>query len=422
MSPSRGHHPPSTHAANSTTQPAAPSESSTTPTTKIAIKGFSLSSKANNTTSTISGSNTTKSKIQIKPSKSPTPVLGKRPRNALHHGADDEDDGEAEQHGRHELVTGFADGGATRYEDERERRSRNQPLVIQKQANRDWRAEMRMRRGGGRNLLPPEVQAQRAAAQRGGEEGKVNGVDLVNGDEGPKWGLNVRKRETVVEERADREVEVETVTETEGVVVGNGADHEAEEPSRAKTDDELALEALMGKESKKKGPDLVIPVASEEEEDDEQRYHQPVNEADAYRRAVRDAPDVSTLEDYERVPVEEFGAALLRGMGWNGEKTAGPKDVKRRQNLLGLGASHLKGAEELGAWVQKSDTKRLKGADSKRHSGGERRPTVGEYKREKERERERREERHESYRRDRERERDRDRDYRDRDRHRDYRR
>jgi hypothetical protein len=24
----------------------------------------------------------------------------------------------------------------------------------------------------------------------------------------------------------------------------------------------------------------------------------------------------STLEDYEDVPVEEFGAALLRGMGW----------------------------------------------------------------------------------------------------------
>lgn len=31
----------------------------------------------------------------------------------------------------------------------------------------------------------------------------------------------------------------------------------------------------------------------------------------------------STLEDYERVPIEQFGAALLRGMGWEKGKPVG---------------------------------------------------------------------------------------------------
>lgn len=27
-------------------------------------------------------------------------------------------------------------------------------------------------------------------------------------------------------------------------------------------------------------------------------------------------PDESTLDDYESVPIEQFGLAILRGMGW----------------------------------------------------------------------------------------------------------
>ncbi|KAI1001309.1 hypothetical protein K3495_g6886 [Podosphaera aphanis] len=66
---------------------------------------------------------------------------------------------------------------------------------------------------------------------------------------------------------------------------------------------------------------------------------EPMTEYDAYKRAVAAAPEPSNIEDYEHVPVEEFGAALLRGMGWNGQKIGGVKEVKRRQNLLGLGVT-----------------------------------------------------------------------------------
>ncbi|XP_076362035.1 G-patch domain and KOW motifs-containing protein-like [Tachypleus tridentatus] len=59
-------------------------------------------------------------------------------------------------------------------------------------------------------------------------------------------------------------------------------------------------------------------------------------------------PDESTLEDYERVPVEEYGLAVLRGMGWKkGEPVGGknkqcvePMKVVLRPKGLGLGANH----------------------------------------------------------------------------------
>lgn len=57
-------------------------------------------------------------------------------------------------------------------------------------------------------------------------------------------------------------------------------------------------------------------------------------------------PDVSTLDDYENVPIESFGTALLRGMGWkNGEPIGGINkaitpifEPQIRARGLGLGA------------------------------------------------------------------------------------
>ena len=367
---------------------------------KPAIKGFSLSAKPS--------SKPGGAKHLSKPS--PASSLGKRPRStfASHHsnsGSDDDD----ERPAKHEAVTVFGAEGAIR---ENERRKEG-PLVIPKLSNRDWRGEARARiggRGGGKNLLPAEVQVVRKAAAEGGNGLKQEGVDVVNsGDEEMQWGLSVRKKKDTVD------VEAES-TKDEGTHANDVGEAVDAEPPPPKTADEEALEALLGNRRERKGPDLVIPAASATLQDTD-----PVSETDAYRRAIASAPDVSTLEDYERVPVEEFGAALLRGMGWKGPSVdgkTGVKEVKRRQNLLGLGAKELKDAEELGAWVQKSDVKRLNGGGNRRASGGggERRPKASEYRREKERRDERREERGGSYRR--ERERDGGRDYRDRDRER----
>ncbi|KAI8999282.1 DExH-box splicing factor binding site-domain-containing protein [Gaertneriomyces semiglobifer] len=66
-----------------------------------------------------------------------------------------------------------------------------------------------------------------------------------------------------------------------------------------------------------------------------------------YRHDVSLRPDVSSMDDYERVPIEDFGAALLRGMGWSEGKPVGknpkgliePKQPQSRPHLLGLGAT-----------------------------------------------------------------------------------
>jgi hypothetical protein len=41
-----------------------------------------------------------------------------------------------------------------------------------------------------------------------------------------------------------------------------------------------------------------------------------VNETLSFRDDVENRPDETTMEDYEKIPVDEFGAALLRGLGW----------------------------------------------------------------------------------------------------------
>ncbi|KAJ3153798.1 hypothetical protein HDU86_005131 [Geranomyces michiganensis] len=68
---------------------------------------------------------------------------------------------------------------------------------------------------------------------------------------------------------------------------------------------------------------------------------------DKYRHDVSQRPDELAMDDYNRVPIEEFGAALLRGMGWENGRPVGknpkgltePISLKSRPHLLGLGAT-----------------------------------------------------------------------------------
>lgn len=64
-------------------------------------------------------------------------------------------------------------------------------------------------------------------------------------------------------------------------------------------------------------------------------------ERDLARRAENISVD---SEAYVQVPISEFGAAMLRGMGWNGSDTQNKKekdDSKKRPDRLGLGAVSL---------------------------------------------------------------------------------
>jgi G patch domain/KOW motif-containing protein len=56
----------------------------------------------------------------------------------------------------------------------------------------------------------------------------------------------------------------------------------------------------------------------DEIEDEEQRF----------KADVASRPDEASLEDYEKIPVEAFGKALLRGMGWSEGTPIGKTNAK----------------------------------------------------------------------------------------------
>ncbi|BFZ62697.1 DNA primase large subunit Spp2 [Saitoella coloradoensis] len=203
------------------------------------------------------------------------------------------------------------------------------PIVIPRLQNRDWRAESRKKKGLG--YIPD--QEQRAQADSGGPQVFENGPQA--------YGLQF------VEKKDDVPVATsEDPSRTEAP---------APQTEERVSEDQAAIKALLAGDKEKRRSDLVLaPIDTE----NDWRASRPANEDDAYRMDVESRPDVASLEAYEAIPVEEFGAALLRGMGWkDGEgigrnKAGGVKEVIRRPAFLGIGAKSKEVAmgEELGAW------------------------------------------------------------------------
>ncbi len=299
-----------------------------------------------------------------KPSARPLPpsTLGKRPRP--HHALNDESESEEERrpHGRHERITAFGANGAESESHHRDRRApKAAALTIERLPNRNWKSETKAQRGGG------------ATAQQNGGHKDVEPADQ---DKPIRWGLTVKK--TAAGSVAQKDDERGDGSEASDEETDDGEKNH----HRPRDIEQEAVDALLGKESDRgKHRHLVIAGDSNLSAEDE-----------SFRRDFRDAPDESTLDEYEAMPIEEFGAALLRGMGWDGkERGHKVKHVKRRPNQLGLGAKELKGDEDLGAWNQKGNAKS--------------RPRLHEYKREEDKRREKRDGRHpDSYKREREKE------------------
>ncbi|RKF73046.1 Pre-mRNA-splicing factor SPP2 [Golovinomyces cichoracearum] len=255
---------------------------------------------------------------------------------------DEEDDKEMNSGETHEFeaVTGFGEDGAIKEDNSKGL------LVIERLKNKDWKSELRAKRRQ-KELLDSTslgVKGRKSFGEKDKEHVLGGDVDLANAKENEiRWGLSLPKNS----EKGGK-------TPSEGAEINEIKEEGAYSERKPQTLDEEALEALLGQEKEVENSNLVITA------NQSSLPPEHFSEQDAFKRAIAAAPEPSTLEDYERIPVEEFGAALLRGMGWNGEKVGHVKETKRRQNLLGLGAKELKEAEMLGAWVNKSDTKRLK--------------------------------------------------------------
>jgi hypothetical protein len=185
------------------------------------------------------------------------------------------------------------------------------PLVIPALKNRDWRALAKKRKTA--QMYAPE--SGRAAVT--GADGTVGGLgtkDTINS--GPRAvGLQVKQKGLASEvgEVDMQEVDVEI------------------QPQVEESDDQLALRALLASAAGEgdegfAGRTAIIPVTEDE----------------AFRQDINGLPDSATLNDYTDMPVSEFGAAMLRGMGWTGDgkgkKNVQPWLPQSRPALLGIGA------------------------------------------------------------------------------------
>ncbi|XDG00453.1 hypothetical protein ABKA04_000068 [Annulohypoxylon sp. FPYF3050] len=316
----------------------------------------------------------------------PSSTLGKRHRAQPHnHTFDSHSDSESDQEtrGRHEAITTF--GGESSDSDNSEVKRQKLgtdkpkrgavPYVISGHKDRDWKKELKAQTQarGSKQVQPSDLKETVPADQNG----QI------------KWGLNTTKKPVSIdaEQTDDGHTKREKPTSSDSEEAP-----QTESPRVLPSDDKDAMDALLGK--RKSAKNLVIEGTSA------RNTPETPSELDVYRRRMEEAAEVSTVEEYDQIPEGEFGAAMLRGMGWNGEQRGSkPKEVKKRPNLLGLGA--------------KVDEEIRKGELAQKHGHRERKPRLDEYRRDKEKERRDRESRHgSSYKSERERER-RDRNHND---------
>ena len=270
----------------------------------------------------------------VLPSK-PSVNIRKRPHSSLADDSDSADDAHYDH--TSQLVSTFdhTAGGAIGVEGKVQAAL---PLVIQGQKNRNWREESQRKKG--KNILPAEEQAAR--------QGRGVGKEDTGNSEQESYGLTIVRRK-----------------DNDGdLLLAPAGDVMIENKRNVMTADEEALEALL--EGKKKS-DLVLPAIRNGDEA-EAIFTSRATEIDAFKSDIASRPESASIEDYTAVPIEEFGVALLRGMGWKEGDVVGkrkdqsskPRVVERRPALLGIGAKEVpEGLEELGAWGKGAKKKNM---------------------------------------------------------------
>ncbi|OUM70204.1 hypothetical protein PIROE2DRAFT_56889 [Piromyces sp. E2] len=174
------------------------------------------------------------------------------------------------------------------------------------------------------------------------EEEKEEGDDKI--DLKSKYGLQIPVKKRKLNTEVDKAVEVTKLdsTENENVTIKD-----------TRTLEEIAIDALkkeaqmdIDSRDHTKSNIAAIPILKQNAVPGTENLK---TETEKFRYDIQFRPEESTLEDYERIPIEEFGAAMLRGMGWEKGKAVGrnrnnksamvePIEFIPRPALLGLGA------------------------------------------------------------------------------------
>jgi hypothetical protein len=265
-------------------------------------------------------------------------------------GDDDEDiEEEYERHDRRskpkeERIDGFSKNGrAVGYvfysHNDRTETNRSEkvdgPMVIPALPNKDWRNSTR------------RTPSYRPEERRRDVEEDIK-PDRI-GDEPQKSGLSfVVKKERVEDTEG---VEVKREQEESVTIDGNAQPLTTTQTTTVKSEsteakpmtlEEQALQAILtGDHSVESASDRAqreLIIRSEAD-----RLVQPISETDALQRDLNALPEVSTGDDYRNIPVEAFGMAMLRGMGYNPNDDKNTKIhlPKSRPGQLGLGATPM---------------------------------------------------------------------------------
>lgn len=192
------------------------------------------------------------------------------------------------------------------------------------------------------NKKPNLVPAGSSGKQRNDEEKielisclegqSIKIVGKENGDEPPPLVIPLREQDkTTIPDRLAKLQNIIEGNETEEVAAEKG-EEAPEGPVEGETLEQRAAREIIQdlKERKSRGNDkntMVVPLKPE----------------DLPLEGGRE----STLDDYESVPIEKFGLAMLRGMGWKEDPNAPKKDDKlpegpiQRPKGMGLGAERV---------------------------------------------------------------------------------
>ncbi|KAL7414114.1 DExH-box splicing factor binding site-domain-containing protein [Mrakia frigida] len=226
------------------------------------------------------------------------------------------------------------------------------PFVIAPLANKDWRNSSRSTKAQTTPYLP-------LGAQQSQSTEPIVTIEVNTGGGGGRGGL-IRSVKT-----EEGEVSSSTAPKQEDAEEGGET-----VPKKEETLDERAMRALLaganGEDSDGDGGDIEAIQSMEN------KRQMPISEEEAFRRDVDSRPDESNASDYARVPVANFGLALLKGMGWKEGQAASKHRKgleqayvpKARPALLGIGATERavpelgKGEKAKPKWKVKEEAKK----------------------------------------------------------------
>ncbi|KAI9209669.1 DExH-box splicing factor binding site-domain-containing protein [Polychytrium aggregatum] len=170
-------------------------------------------------------------------------------------------------------------------------------------------------------------------------DGKSETVSLTK-----TWGLILPKKRKAAPDLPSAEHDA-APTDADTSPPSDGADGPVSESAAPRTEEQEAIDTLIAAATGQGQPVQAVPIIMQNRVPGIDHL---ADEVQKYRHDVSLRPDDTSLDDYDDVPVEAFGDAMLRGMGWKEGKAVGRNPIgvifepivhTARPQLLGLGAT-----------------------------------------------------------------------------------